>query len=177
MNRLGEDKYNEILSVTEEIKKIRYGSATWTKFSGVNASTGEKLQQLQSSQEDLENEASGYDMEKLDSYDNQVLNDGNPVNQGTASQDIPASITLHKPIYELYFQVRLMNVMATIDSKSSSAGPNLSNPYPCQCVVEDVDWDALLLDAKNKLEAFRKFEKENIGEEERLGFSCCWRGC
>jgi hypothetical protein len=177
MNRVGEEKYNQILSIAEEIKMIRYRSVTWTKFSNVNASTGEKLLPQNLDCHDVVDYESSNDPEE---------------DVASSSNDIPASITLHKPIYDLYFQIRLMDVMATIDSKPSTAatasstttpngqllsGSYLSQPYPCQCVVEKVDWDALLLDAKNKLEAFRRFERENIGEDDQLGFRCGWRGC
>lgn len=163
MNRVGEDKYNEILSIAEEIKMIKYRSVTWTKFSNVNASTGEKLLP-----------------QNLDCHD--VDYESNDPENVASSNDIPASITLHKPIYDLYFQIRLMDVMATMDSKPSSTATasttaSTTAPYPCQCVVEKVDWDALLLDAKNKLEAFRRFERENVREDDRLGFRCGWRGC
>jgi hypothetical protein len=35
-----------------------------------------------------------------------------------------------------------------------------------------VDWKVLLEDAKVKLEAFRRFEEENVGPEDNLSFSC-----
>ncbi|KAL3798952.1 hypothetical protein ACHAWO_010166 [Cyclotella atomus] len=131
INLLGESTYNEILSTTEEIKSIRHNSATWTKFSRINASNG-------------------------------LLIDD--------ERDAPASQTLPRPIYDLYFATRLIDVMRVVDSRSKKMLEEM--PEPCSCIVERVDWKVLLEDAKVKLEAFRRFEEENVGPEDNLSFSC-----
>jgi hypothetical protein len=132
INLLGEPTYNEILSTTQEIKSIRHNSATWTKFSRINASNG-----LYIDDDDV---------------------------------DAPASKTLPRPIYDLYFSTRLIDVMAVVDSRSRKQLEEM--PEPCSCIVERVDWKGLLEDAKVKLEAFRKFEMENVGQDDKLSFSC-----
>lgn len=132
INLLGEPTYNQILSTTQEIKSIRHNSATWTKFSRINASNGLYID-----------------------------DDG---------CDAPASETLPRPIYDLYFSTRLIDVMAVVDSRSRKQLEEM--PEPCSCIVERVDWKGLLEDAKVKLEAFRKFEMENVGPDDKLSFSC-----
>lgn len=134
INLVGEDKYNEILTTSEEIKNIRHNSATWTKFSRLNASNGLHLDNDES------------------------------------SRDTPLSKTLPREIYELYFTTRLIDVMSVVDARSYR--PLNELPEPCSCIVQRVDWDTLLEDAKRKLEAFRKFEMENVGPEDNLTFGC-----
>ena len=46
INKVGEAKYNEILSISEEIRDIRSHSAVWTKFSQQNSSEGLKASEL-----------------------------------------------------------------------------------------------------------------------------------
>ena len=131
INLLGQSKYNEIICTAEEIKNVRYKSATWTKFSRFNASNGLLLED---------------------------------------ERELPASKTLPREIYELYFQTRLLDVMQVVDSRSSKELSDL--PEACSCIVERVNWNELLDDAKIKLKAFKKFERENVDPDDQLGFNC-----
>lgn len=60
--------------------------------------------------------------------------------------------------------------MAVVDSNSRKSLEDM--PEPCGCVVQRVDWGDLLEDAKRKLEEYRRFERENVGPEDKLSFSC-----
>jgi hypothetical protein len=86
---------------------------------------------------------------------------------------IPVSQSLPAPIFDLYFRVRLVDAMRVVDARSSKALREL--PTSCACIVQRVDWNNLLQDAKAKLEAFRKFERENITSDDDLSFRC-WGG-
>lgn len=71
---------------------------------------------------------------------------------------LPASKMLPKPIADLYFHTPLIDVMVAIDSGSNG--------------FRSIDWDALLIDASQTLSAYRKFENENVREDENLMFGC-----
>jgi len=131
INLLGESKYNEIICIAEEVKSIRYKSATWTKFSRFNACNGLLLED---------------------------------------ERELPASKTLPQEIYDLYFQTRLLDVMKVVDSRSSKQLSDL--PEACSCIVEQVNWNNLLEDAKIKLDAFKRFERENVDPDDQLSFNC-----
>lgn len=90
---------------------------------------------------------------------------------------IPASKGLPAAIYNIYFRVRLLDVMAVVDAKSSKSFDE--TPPPCACIVKRVeDWDFLLRDAKEKLEAFRIFELENTKTpDEEINFGCKSGSC
>lgn len=87
-------------------------------------------------------------------------------------QDVlPASKALPSPIVDLYYRVQMMDVMTVVDSKTVYSLEEL--PERCNgCVIKTSDWNLLLKDAKEKLAAYRKFEKENVREGEDLSFSC-----
>ncbi|KAL3789245.1 hypothetical protein HJC23_002830 [Cyclotella cryptica] len=82
----------------------------------------------------------------------------------------PASKALPAPIYDIYFRTRLVDAMRVVNARTRKQLPDL--PPPCGCVVQRVDWDSLLEDAKANLEAFRNFEKTNILPTDNLSFSC-----
>ncbi len=93
-------------------------------------------------------------------------------------ESIPASKGLPKAIYDIYFRIRLVDVMAVVDAKSSKTFEE--TPSPCACIVRRVDWDYVLRDAQEKLEAFRKFERENpMTPDDESPFQCksglCYR--
>ncbi len=87
---------------------------------------------------------------------------------------LPASKGLPSEIYDVYFRIKLLDVMAVVDAKSS--GTFEETPQPCACIVNKVDWDHLLLDAKEKLDAFRKLERESSMSPE-LAFRCSSGSC
>ena len=82
----------------------------------------------------------------------------------------PASKALPAPIFDIYFRIRLVDAMRVVDARTSRQLKDC--PEPCACVVQRMDWDTLLEDAKLKLRAFRKFERENVTAEDDLSFSC-----
>lgn len=134
MNKVGEDMYNDILSVSQEILNIRHHSAVWTKFT--------KQQ------------------------DHLII---------AGEERAPASELLPSPIADIYFRTRLIDVMRVVDAKTCL--PLTEVPEPCACIVQRMDWDALLQDAKAKLAAFRKFEREHFEEGEDLSFKCTTGMC
>jgi hypothetical protein len=87
----------------------------------------------------------------------------------------PASESLPSPIYDLYFRTRLIDAMRVVDSRTTKQLQDM--PAPCSCVVQRLDWDAMLADAKAKLEAFRKFEEANILPTDNLSFTCSGGMC
>ncbi len=89
----------------------------------------------------------------------------------SASQGLPTAI------HDIYFSVRLLDVMAVVDAKSSLKFDQ--TPKPCACIVKRVDWNQLLIDAKEKLEAFRKLEREMSSKlpGEDLRFHCMSGSC
>ncbi len=74
-------------------------------------------------------------------------------------ESLPASKGLPTAIYDVYFRIKLLDVMAVVDAKSSITFEE--TPQPCACIVNRVDWDHLLRDAKEKLDAFHKLERES----------------
>ncbi len=74
-------------------------------------------------------------------------------------ESLPASKGLPTAIYDVYFRIKLLDVMAVVDAKSSKTFEE--TPQPCACIVNRVDWDHLLRDAKEKLDAFNKLERES----------------
>lgn len=127
INKVGETRYNDIVSVSQEIKEIRQQSAFWTKFSPRSSSS-------------------------------------------EAEDHLPACKAFPTPIADLYFRAPLIDVMRIVDAKTSLTLNELCEP--CSCIVQQTDWDPLLEDAKTKLATYRKFEKENVEEDEVLTFSC-----
>lgn len=87
---------------------------------------------------------------------------------------LPISKGLPSEIYDVYFRVKLLDVMAVVDAKSSVTFEE--TPQPCACIVNKVDWDFLLLDAKEKLDAFRKLERESSMSPESA-FGCRSGSC
>lgn len=87
----------------------------------------------------------------------------------------PASEALPAPIYDIYFRTRLVDAMRVVNSRTRKQLPDI--PPPCGCVVQRVDWESLLEDAKANLEAFRNFEKTNILPTDNLSFSCFGGSC
>jgi hypothetical protein len=126
INTVGDEKYDEIMTVTKEIKEIRQISAVWTKFSQNG---------LHSSEE-----------------------------QAPASKSLPA------PIADIYFRTRLIDVMRIVDAKRCIPLDEISEPSGC--LVQQSNWDWLLEDAKMKLARFRRFEMEQVTEDDHLTFSC-----
>ena len=62
--------------------------------------------------------------------------------------------------------------MRVVDVKTSEVSE------PRACIVQRTDWDSLLRDAQVKLAALRKFEMENVKEDDDLSFQCSgvsWR--
>eukprot|EP00985_Skeletonema_marinoi_P020773 scaffold12430_cov137-Skeletonema_marinoi.AAC.5 len=91
-------------------------------------------------------------------------------------ESIPASKGLPTAVYDVYFRIRLVDVMAVVDAKSSITFEE--TPQSCACIVERVDWDNLLSDAKEKLDAFRKLEQEiSMESGEELTFQCSSGSC
>jgi len=84
-------------------------------------------------------------------------------------ESISASKGLPAAIHDIYFRIRLLDVMAVVDAKSSKTFEE--TPSLCACIVKRVDWDCVLRDAQEKLEAFRKFERENPQDDE-FTFQC-----
>jgi len=176
---VGEVKFNEILSVYKEIKEIRKQSTIWTKFTpqfittynstSTTAATGSSTSSLssrsykkKSSTKEISSNTTSSGADKSSTLD---LED--------EDEPTPVSKVLPPPISNIYFHVRLVNVMRAIDAGSCcrSCKPieELSTTKQEQqamrnrCVVYQNDWDGLLHDAKKKLAVFRKFEKEKIG--------------
>jgi len=143
---VGKEIFNEIFSVYTDIKNIRQCSAVWTKFS---------QQHLPSSS--CEEEGVGEEEEQQD--------------RASASEILPA------PIADIYFRTRLVDVMGVLDARSCRSCKPTEEVRDCPdqssgCIVYRTDWFVLLQDAKSKLAAFRKFEKENVKEDEDLSFKC-----
>lgn len=163
---VGEEKHSEILSVYHAIKHIRRYSAIWTKFSSQHQKLpGESSPSCSSEEEDY--------------YEG-----GEEIITAEQNDRPPASEALPGPISDIYFSAWLMNVMNVVDGGSCSGckplevdptRPVIPDPS-CGCIVYRTDWDGLLQDAKMKLSAFRKFEKEHVGDEEDLSFKCSSSG-
>ncbi len=84
-------------------------------------------------------------------------------NDGEVGEErISAAKTIPSPIFDVYFRTRLVEAMRLVDAK----------PPASPGVIRDVDWEHLLVDAKVKLQAFRKFESENVSTDEDLSFKC-----
>lgn len=92
-------------------------------------------------------------------------------------ESMPASKGLPTAIHDVYFRIRLLDVMAVVDAKSSFKFEE--TPQKCACIVKRVDWNQLLRDAKEKLEAFRKLEREisSMLPGEELTFKCMSGSC
>jgi hypothetical protein len=137
VNLLGEMKYNEIVNVYEEISGIRKTSAVWTKFSKEFGRTR---------------------LKEVKDYT------GDTTHQ---EERAPLSETVPLPIYNLYFRVRLVDVMSVVASR-----PRIVLPLPSDDIIHRTDWDVLLEDAKMKLKAFREFEDTNVSPSDDLAFGC-----
>jgi len=75
---------------------------------------------------------------------------------------VSAAKTIPSPIFDVYFRTRLVEAMQLVDAKPP-ASPGL---------IRDLDWENMLVDAKVKLQAFRKFERENVSADEDFSFKC-----
>ena len=169
---MGEVKFNEILSVYKEIKEIRKQSTIWKKFTPqfitiynspsttAAAATVSSTSSLSSRSynEKRSTKESSHATSKLDQEE---------------KDETPVSKVLPPPISNIYFHMRLVNVMSAIDAGSCcrSCKPNkeLSSITKEEqqdmrngCMVYQNDWDGLLHDAKMKLAAFHKFQRENV---------------
>ncbi len=138
MKMIGEKKYNDILSIVQDIREIRHKSALWTKFSR--------------------------DFSRVHK---------DRTNSGTLEEErASAASTIPCPIFDIYFRTRLVEAMQLVDTKSTALPE----------AINEVDWEDLLHDAKEKLQLFRKFEAENTSSDEELCFKCgsglcSFRGC
>ena len=167
-NFVGLQKFNEILTVFQEIRHIRHCSALWTKFSPQHPPIS----------------SSNYYDEVLDvETDNDnlvpVQSQQAPISQEDEEDDrLPASKSLPAPISDIYFHTRLVEAMVVSDAVSCvscippKGVPSEDHSQRCGCIVHRTNWDELLQDSKIKLAAFRKFEKENLKEGENLSFTC-----
>lgn len=139
---IGDKKYNEIVNVCQEITGIRKTSAVWTKFSKDFSRT--RLKEVR-------------DYEGQTSYQ---------------EERVPLSETIPLKIYNLYFRVRLVDVMAVVESRQ-----RIILPLPGNDIILRTDWHSLLEDAKLKLKAYRDFEDANVSPSDNLAFGCVGGVC
>ena len=84
-------------------------------------------------------------------------------------EPLSVSQVLPSPIANIYFHVRLVDVMRAIDAGSCCrfckpieelSTEEEKSKQRTGCIVYQNDWDDLLHDAKKKLAAFRKFQRD-----------------
>jgi len=189
---VGEAKFNEILSVYKEIKEIRKQSMIWTKFTPqfittynststtaattISSSSTSSLSSRSYKKKSSTKESSSYTTSSsgADHDDNDHgKKKSSTLDSEEDDEPTPVSKVLPPPISNIYFHVRLVNVMRAIDAGSCcrsckpieevSTTKEEQQAMRNRCVVYQNDWDGLLHDAKKKLAVFRKFEKEKIG--------------
>lgn len=75
---------------------------------------------------------------------------------------VSAAKTIPRPMFDVYFRIRLVEAMQLVDSK----------PVVSLEVIRGIDWEDLLQDAKEKLAAYRKFETAFKSVDEELSTKC-----
>ncbi len=84
-------------------------------------------------------------------------------NNGKLEEErVPAAKAIPKPLFDIYFRTRLVEAMQLVEVK-----PSVSIE-----VLRGMDWKDLLKDAKEKLVAFRKFDKAVKSVDEELIAKC-----
>ena len=159
---VGVEMFNEIMSVSQEIRNIRQHSKLWSRFSprcNVSRSTSSV-----SSLGDVVD----------DDYHCKMIEYEEKHDPGTKEEEerlLPASQALPLPIADIYFHTRLVNVMHIIDSGSCkqcipieelSTKEEQKRQQRNGCIVYQTNWQELLLDAKTKLEAFHTFQRKEL---------------
>jgi len=163
---VGVEIFNEIMSVSQEIRNIRQHSKLWSRFSprcNVSRSTSSI-----SSLGDVDD----------DDYHCKMIEYEEKHGPGTKEEEeeeeersLPASQALPLPIADIYFHTRLVNVMHIIDSGSCKQCIPIEEPSTKEeqkqqqrngCIVYQTNWQELLLDAKTKLEAFHTFQRKEL---------------
>ena len=170
---VGEEKFNEILSVYKEIKYVRQHSKIWTKYTPqfmISTSTTP----TESSTSSLSSYTKKRKMPTRDSSDDYgrlLEEEKSSILDNSEMEDEPLSVSqvLPSPIANIYFHVRLVDVMRAIDAGSCCrfckpieelSTEEEKSKQRTGCIVYQNDWDDLLHDAKKKLAAFRKFQRD-----------------
>ena len=181
---VGEEKFNEILTVYKEIKNVRQHSKIWTKYTPqphfmISASTAPtesstsslssytKKRKTLTRDSSLTSPATYYDHD----YGRVTEEEKSSILNCSEMEDEPLSISqvLPSPIASIYFHVRLVDVMRAIDAGSCCrfckpieelSTEEEKSKQRTGCIVYQNDWDDLLHDAKKKLAAFRKFQRD-----------------
>ena len=149
---VGVEMFNEIMSVSQEIRNIRHHSKLWSRFSprcNVSRSTSSI-----SSLGDVVD----------DDYHCKMIEYEEKHDLGEEERSLPASQALPLPIADIYFHTRLVNVMHIIDSGSCKQCipiEELSTKEEQKrqrngCIVYQTNWQESLADAKTKLTFQRK---------------------
>ena len=161
INTVGEPKYNEIISISNEIKEIRHKSLLWTKFSQQHPCPFEE-EELPSASETLPTPIA-------DIYFRTRLIDVMRV----VDAKIPEPLNkVPEPreciVQQTYWGSLLRDVSYTVFC-SAFLQPSLPPLQTANCAML---LPLSLSKAKVKLAAFRKFEMENVKEDDDLPLQC-----
>ena len=88
---------------------------------------------------------------------------------------------MHKLLEEIlhsHIQKKVRSRRSKILIKNTYPKQLQDMPVPCSCVVQRLDWDVMLTDAKAKFKAFCKFEEANIlPNTDNFSFTCSGGMC
>jgi len=158
---VGVEMFNEIMSVSQEIRNIRQHSKLWSRFSP-RCNVSRSTSSITSLGDVVD-----------DDYHCKMIEYEEKHDLGTKEEEehLPASQALPLPIADIYFHTRLVNVIHIIDSGSCkqcipieelSTKEEQKRQQHNGCIVYQTNWQELLLDAKTKLEAFHTFQRKEL---------------
>ena len=156
---LGIEMFNEIMRVSQEIRNIRQHSKLWSRFSP-RCNVLRSTSTISSVGDVVDDDYHCKMIEYEEKHDPDKKEE----------ERLPASQALPKPIADIYFHTRLVNVMHIIDSGSCKQCVPIEELSTKEeqkrqrngCIVYQTNWQELLLDAKTKLEAFHTFQRKEL---------------
>jgi len=176
---VGDEKYDEINRLVDEIRTIRRTSDVWMCSESANRRPGTLcgskprglftkasleaasviVARNEEGEESKENSQTDTKKDSRSTSATKTINLARP----SSPEELMAVDSMPRALSEIYFGTRLVDAVVALGSAHGGSSPQLESR------VYSVEWDRLLFEARRNLQAFRVLEKSSLGGGDGTG--------